>query len=379
MADVKWIKITTDIFDDEKILLIEALPDADSIIVIWFKLLCLAGKMNNSGVFLINDKIAYTDKMLAAVFRRKESTVKLALETFEQFGMIEVVNDVITIPNWDKHQTLDAYEKKKERDRLYQAERRNKQRLIADKSSDNTSDVVVSDKEEYIDIKESISKDIPKKSDEWNYSKHTNKENAYHIVTNNIFTDSEYLKQNQELWETVTEWLDYKDQKKPKADNHYDTEKGLCKLLKLFVDHAKEYGIETVKQVVEFTMANDYQGVVWDRCKKKADPKPAYDANKGLIKGHYDFAALELETKNRHLTTETKPIIEPEKKQLSKLQKHILSLPINKDFHFEHEGKEFWGTRYENSVSVLLKSGDNEQFLIDKLEEHLDELPDYKR
>ena len=49
MADVKWIKIATDIFDDEKILLIESLPEADSIIVIWFKLLCLAGKQNNSG------------------------------------------------------------------------------------------------------------------------------------------------------------------------------------------------------------------------------------------------------------------------------------------------------------------------------------------
>ena len=44
MAEVKWIKIVTDVFDDEKILLIESLPEADSIIVIWFKLLCLAGK-----------------------------------------------------------------------------------------------------------------------------------------------------------------------------------------------------------------------------------------------------------------------------------------------------------------------------------------------
>ncbi|WP_202905980.1 phage replisome organizer N-terminal domain-containing protein, partial [Clostridium botulinum] len=50
IAEVKWIKIVTDIFDDEKILLIENMPEADSIIVIWFKLLCLAGKMNNSGV-----------------------------------------------------------------------------------------------------------------------------------------------------------------------------------------------------------------------------------------------------------------------------------------------------------------------------------------
>ena len=53
MAEVKWIKIVTDVFDDEKTLMIETLPEADSLIVIWFKLLCLAGKQNNSGVFLM--------------------------------------------------------------------------------------------------------------------------------------------------------------------------------------------------------------------------------------------------------------------------------------------------------------------------------------
>jgi len=42
MGDVKWIKIVTDIFDDEKIRLIDALPDNDTILVIWFKLLVQA-------------------------------------------------------------------------------------------------------------------------------------------------------------------------------------------------------------------------------------------------------------------------------------------------------------------------------------------------
>ena len=56
MSDVKWIKITTDIFDDEKILLIESMPSADSIITIWFKLLALAGKQNNNGVFMMSNK-----------------------------------------------------------------------------------------------------------------------------------------------------------------------------------------------------------------------------------------------------------------------------------------------------------------------------------
>ena len=87
--------------------------------------------------------------MLATIFRRDLNTVRLALKTFEEFGMIEVVDNVITIPNWNKHQTLDAYEKKKERDRLYQQNRRKKQKnLIEQKSPDKSSDVAVSDKEE---------------------------------------------------------------------------------------------------------------------------------------------------------------------------------------------------------------------------------------
>ena len=117
-TDVKWIKIVTNIFDDEKILLIESMPEADSIIVIWFKLLCMAGKQNNKGIFLLNDKIAYTDEMLATIFRRPLNTVRLALKTFENYGMIEIVNNVITIPKWDEHQSLDTLEKIREKNRL---------------------------------------------------------------------------------------------------------------------------------------------------------------------------------------------------------------------------------------------------------------------
>lgn len=131
MAYVKWIKIVTDIFDDEKVLIIENMPEADSIIVIWFKLLCLAGKSNNGGVFLMNNRIAYTDEMLAAIFRRPLNTVRLALKTFEDLGMIELINNAVTIPNWEKHQSLDAYERKKERDKIYQQKKREKQRLLA--------------------------------------------------------------------------------------------------------------------------------------------------------------------------------------------------------------------------------------------------------
>lgn len=155
MADVKWIKITTDIFDDEKILLIESLPDAYAIITVWFKLLCLAGKQNNNGVFMMG-RIAYTDKMLATIFRMKETTVTMALQTFEQFGMVEIVDGVITIPNWGKHQSLDAYEKKKLRDRERIARKRAEQKALIAMSPDKSPDVAFLEE----DIEEEREKEI---------------------------------------------------------------------------------------------------------------------------------------------------------------------------------------------------------------------------
>lgn len=165
MAEVKWIKITTDIFDDEKILLIESLPDSYAIITVWFKLLCLAGKQNNSGVFMMSNKIAYTDKMLATIFRMKESTVAMALNVFSDFAMIEIVDGVITIPNWGKHQSLDQLESKKSYMRDYMRAYREKQKLLTcktnSKSNVSSADKDVEEDKEETD-KEDITYDSPK-------------------------------------------------------------------------------------------------------------------------------------------------------------------------------------------------------------------------
>lgn len=165
MTAVKWIKICTDIFDDEKILLVESMPEADSIIVIWFKLLCMAGKQNNGGVFMLNNKIAYTDEMLSTIFRRPLTTIRLALNTFVQFEMIEIVNDTITIPNWGKHQSLDQLESKKEYMRNYMKGYREKQRLLTEGKplckTNNKANVSEADKE----IDKDKEKEIDKESD----------------------------------------------------------------------------------------------------------------------------------------------------------------------------------------------------------------------
>ena len=131
MSEIKWIKITTDIFDDEKICLIDALPDPDAILVIWFKILTLAGKHNSNGLLMMTDKVHYTDEMLATIFRRPLNTVRMAIGVFEQFGMIEIIDGIISLPNWEKHQNVDGKEKIKEQTRNRVAKYRKKQKNLA--------------------------------------------------------------------------------------------------------------------------------------------------------------------------------------------------------------------------------------------------------
>ena len=129
MADVKWIKIVTDLFDDEKIRFIETMPNGDTIIVIWFRLLCLCGKCNAGGYLMFTNRLAYTDEMLASIFNRDIKVVQLALNTFETLEMIEIVENRVYIANWDKHQNIDGLEKIREQTRQRVAKYRETKRL----------------------------------------------------------------------------------------------------------------------------------------------------------------------------------------------------------------------------------------------------------
>lgn len=160
MADVKWIKLSTSMFEDEKIRLIEALPESDTILIIWVKLLAQAGKTNASGYIFLNEHIPFTDEMLATIFNRSISTVRLALKTFQQFGMIEITDEnFISITNWEKHQNIEGMEKVRklnaERNKRYRE--RKKQPLL----SENQCDVsVTSHDATEVEVEREVEKDI---------------------------------------------------------------------------------------------------------------------------------------------------------------------------------------------------------------------------
>lgn len=124
MAGISWIKLSVNIFDDEKIKLIRSMPEGDTILLIWIQLLCLAGKTNDNGTVYIGQHMYYSDEMLATVCNQPLNTIRLALRTFEEFEMISLDEDgLISVTNWEKHQNIEGMERVKTgnagRQRLY--------------------------------------------------------------------------------------------------------------------------------------------------------------------------------------------------------------------------------------------------------------------
>lgn len=117
MADVKWLKFTVNMFDDEKIKLIQSMPEGDALLIIWVRLILLAGKCNTGGYIYFTDGMPYTEEMLATIFNKPVNIIRMALATLDKFGMIERDMKGIYLVNFEKHQNLEGLDKIREQTR----------------------------------------------------------------------------------------------------------------------------------------------------------------------------------------------------------------------------------------------------------------------
>lgn len=179
MADVKWIKIAVDMFDNRKIKQIGSMPEGDSLLLMWVQLLCLAGNVNDGGFIYLTKEIPYTDEMLATQFNKPISTVRLALKTFEQFGMIEIINNMIFLSSWEKYQSTDRLATIREKDRERKRRKREAEKLLPQNSTEiprTSMDVprIDIDIEGDIDIDKDKNKSISKKSPRHKHGEYQN-------------------------------------------------------------------------------------------------------------------------------------------------------------------------------------------------------------
>jgi predicted phage replisome organizer len=177
VADVKWIKIAVDMFDNRKIKQIGSMPEGDSLLLMWVQLLCLAGNVNDGGFIYLTKEIPYTDEMLATQFIKPISTVRLALKTFEQFEMIEIINNMIFLSSWEKYQSIDRLTAIREKDRERKRRKREAEKLLPQNSTEiprTSMDVPRIDIEGDIDIDKDKNKSISKKSPRHKHGEYQN-------------------------------------------------------------------------------------------------------------------------------------------------------------------------------------------------------------
>lgn len=140
MFDYSWFKVGADTFNDPKIKIIEAEEDSDTIICIWFKSLCLARIVNDSGYLYINGETPYTLKTLAIEFNRPLDKVKAAMKVLRKLQMIEFTEDkYYRVTNWTKYQNVDALEKQRAENSRRVAKHRAKKKLETKNPDDNNN------------------------------------------------------------------------------------------------------------------------------------------------------------------------------------------------------------------------------------------------
>lgn len=260
MADVKWIKITTDMFDNRKIKHLRRLPDGDSIVLIWVMLLTLAGRCNSGGMIFLTENIPYTPKMLADELDFEESTVQLALNALEQLGMIQTNDDgFLAVTGWEKHQNIEGMEKIRESKRLAQARWRAKQATIAEKSTvDSTVDST------------RISVDHAEEEKEEDKNKKEKENKSVRETTHTLFVRllPDYLLSDS-LQAKMGEWVKYKTERKEPYK-----EQGMKSLLRQVENKALQYGDNAVCSLIDECMANNWKGIIFDRL-QQSQRKPA--------------------------------------------------------------------------------------------------------
>lgn len=266
MAEIKWIKIDVGLFDNRKMKQLQIMPNGESLMLIWLRLLLMAGTTNDDGYIYFTDTKPYTAKMLAVEFNKPESLIQEALDTFDDMGMIMLDNGFIRIKNWETYQNVDGMDRVREKTRKRVAEYRERKKLegcnVTGRYSVTLRNATEEEREEEKEKKEEVEKKKKKPL----------KQQQLEILESIL---PEFPSLSEELINTLKEWVKYKAEIKK---TYSDT--GMKVFVKKVANNEMAYGTNKLIETIEYSMSNSYQGVVWDRLN---DPKKGFNHKGNML------------------------------------------------------------------------------------------------
>ena len=254
MADVKWIKITTDMFDNRKVKHLRRLPDGNNIVLIWVMLLTMAGRCNSGGMIFLTENIPYTPKMLADELDFEENTVQLALKALEQLNMIVTDSGFFSIAGWNEYQNIEGMDKIREQNRIRKQRQREKQKALPTDNHVTSRDSHATDKEEEKE------RDIEKDKKSVRETTHTI---FKRLLPDYILSDDVQAK--------MEEWITYKTERKEPYK-----EQGMKSLLRKVENNSMYYGSQAICDLIDECMASGWKGIIFDRLKQKPVTQQPY-------------------------------------------------------------------------------------------------------
>ena len=248
-----WLQLKEDFFENDAIeWLEEQKPNGRDYAYFYLKL-CLKSLKSN-GILIRkvgNVLIPYDNRKLAELTKIDFDTVTVAMELLKKIGLVTIFESgeiyINQLDNLIGSQSKGAF--KKQQQRLLG-------RQLADKCLPKIEIDIEIDKK-----KESIKKEK------------NNKKSADALTP--LILNNNFYKENEDLKQKVIEWLQYKKEKK-----EYYKETGFKSLLKQIENKVKDYDKDSVINLIDECMANNWKGIIFDKLKTK--PKKERDPYEGV-------------------------------------------------------------------------------------------------
>lgn len=205
MPEVSWVRLSTRMFENRKIKHLLSQPKGAELTLLWVRLLCLAGVINDGGKIYVTAKVPYTPQVLAADTGIAVTVVKKAWELFQDLEMLNISQEgYIEIIGWEEHQNIDGLNKMRAQTRERVKRHRERNSNVDDipnernSNTDVTQDVTLQNDNSNTDVTQELRQcNAPK-----NKNKNKEKEDDYHHLPKRKTDDDENPKNEIfSLWE----------------------------------------------------------------------------------------------------------------------------------------------------------------------------------